>query len=136
VARLLGDQRQQQQFQITGGEDPWAASTAFTAGAFFKAVTAVAVFAMMMGGMMVSHFSFSLVVFRYNLRYILMMAQAGLTNGTHLIHRMRDREIHEIDQKKPVLNRAAKVQISANSLMSCFALYSWESVVHVLRKLP
>jgi hypothetical protein len=58
VARLLGDQRQQQQFQIAGGEDPGAAPTAFAAGAwaFLEAVAAVAVFAV--GGMMVSHFAF------------------------------------------------------------------------------
>jgi hypothetical protein len=55
VARLFGDQRQQQQFQITGGEYPWAAAAAFATGAFFEAVTAVAMFAV--GGMMVSHFS-------------------------------------------------------------------------------
>jgi hypothetical protein len=49
VARLFGDQRQQQQFQVARGEHPWAASAAFTAGAFFEAVAAVAVFAVVMG---------------------------------------------------------------------------------------
>ena len=56
MARLLGDQCQQQQFQVARGEHPGATSTAFAAGAraFFEAVTA---FAVMMMGMMVSHFS-------------------------------------------------------------------------------
>jgi hypothetical protein len=45
VARLFGDQRQQQQFQVTGGEHPWAASAAFAAGAFLSRHAAVAVFA-------------------------------------------------------------------------------------------
>jgi hypothetical protein len=53
VARLLGNQRQQQQFQVTGCEHPWAAAAAFAAGTFFEAVTAVAMLAV--GGMMVSH---------------------------------------------------------------------------------
>ncbi|MNS76956.1 hypothetical protein D3C72_1105230 [compost metagenome] len=56
MARLFGDQRQQQQFQVTGGEDPGAATTALTSGAFLEAVAAVAVFTV--GGMMVSHFCF------------------------------------------------------------------------------
>jgi hypothetical protein len=55
VARLFGDQRQQQQFQIARSEYPWAATAAFATVAFFEAVTAVAVVAV--GGMMVSHFS-------------------------------------------------------------------------------
>jgi hypothetical protein len=55
VARLFGDQRQQQQFQIARGEYPRAATAALAAVAFFEAVTAVAVVAV--GGMMVSHFS-------------------------------------------------------------------------------
>jgi hypothetical protein len=58
VARLFGDQRQQQQFQVAGGKYPRATTTAFAARAFLEAVAAVAVFAM--GGMMVSHFLRSL----------------------------------------------------------------------------
>jgi hypothetical protein len=56
MARLLGDQGQQQQFQVAGGEYPGAAPTTFAAraGAFLEAVAAVAVFTV--GGMMVSHF--------------------------------------------------------------------------------
>jgi hypothetical protein len=54
VAGLFGDQGQQQQFQVAGGEYPGAATAAFAAGAFFEAVATVAVFAV--GGMMVSHF--------------------------------------------------------------------------------
>jgi hypothetical protein len=58
VARLLGDQRQQQQFPVARGESAWAATAALAAGtrAFLEAVAAVAVFAV--GGMMVSHFCF------------------------------------------------------------------------------
>ena len=56
MARLFGDQRQQQQFQVTGGENPGAATTALAAGAFLESVAAVAVFAV--GGMMVSHLCF------------------------------------------------------------------------------
>jgi hypothetical protein len=55
VARLFGDQRQQQQFQVTGGEHPGTTAAALASGALFEAVTAVAMFAV--GGMMVSHFS-------------------------------------------------------------------------------
>jgi hypothetical protein len=56
MARLLGDQCQQQQFQVAGGEYPWAAPTTFATGAwaFLEAVAAFAVFAV--GRMMVSHF--------------------------------------------------------------------------------
>ncbi|MNY37663.1 hypothetical protein D3C86_1722400 [compost metagenome] len=56
VAWLLGDQRQQQQFQIARGEDAGAASAALAAGpgALFEAVAAVVMVAV--GGMMVSHF--------------------------------------------------------------------------------
>lgn len=54
VAGLFGDQCQQQQFQVARGKHSRAAPTAFTTGAFFEAVTAVAVLAV--GGMMVSHF--------------------------------------------------------------------------------
>ncbi|MNP83637.1 hypothetical protein D3C76_1826440 [compost metagenome] len=58
MARLFGDQRQQQQFQIARSEDPRAASAPFTAGtrAFFEAVAAFKVFTV---DMMVAHFSFS-----------------------------------------------------------------------------
>jgi len=55
VAGLLGDQRQQQQFQVAGGKNSRAATAAFATGAFLEAVAAIAVLAM--GGMMVSHFA-------------------------------------------------------------------------------
>ncbi|MNR66454.1 hypothetical protein D3C85_1899530 [compost metagenome] len=54
MTRLFGDQRQQQQFQVAGGKNPWAAATAFATGPFLEAVAAVTMFAV--GGMMVSHF--------------------------------------------------------------------------------
>ncbi|CAI8963112.1 hypothetical protein EMIT0P253_60091 [Pseudomonas sp. IT-P253] len=58
MAGLFGDQGQQQQFQVAGGEYPWPATSTFAARALFEAVTAIAVLAV--GGMMVSHCSFSL----------------------------------------------------------------------------
>jgi len=80
MAGLFGDQRQQEQFQIPGGEDPWATATAlFAGGASFEAVAAVAMFAV--GGMMVSHFLLLLVSFRYNLRYIFASLQGAPTSG-------------------------------------------------------
>ncbi|MCY1247589.1 hypothetical protein D9M72_609360 [compost metagenome] len=58
VARLFGDQRQQQQFQVAGGKYSRATPTAFAARAFLEAIATVAEFAV--GGMMVSHFLRSL----------------------------------------------------------------------------
>lgn len=58
MARLLGDQRQQQQLQVAGGEDPWATAAAFAPGAFFETVVAVAV--LTVGVVVFSHFLFLL----------------------------------------------------------------------------
>lgn len=41
MARLFGDQRRQQQFQVAGGEDPWATAAALAAWTFVEAVAAV-----------------------------------------------------------------------------------------------
>jgi len=64
VAGLFGNQRQQQQFQVTGGKDPWPASAAFATGAAFETVMAIAEFAGMvtMGRRLLSHFTFSCLI--------------------------------------------------------------------------
>ena len=45
VARLIGDQRQQHQFQVARGEYPRPTAAAFTAGTFRETIAAIAVFA-------------------------------------------------------------------------------------------
>jgi len=57
--------------------------------------------------------------------------QGGLTNGAHLIDRICGQKKPENDQENAVLNPPTKAQISAESLMFCFALYFRQSVVHV-----
>ncbi|MNM59185.1 hypothetical protein D3C81_704300 [compost metagenome] len=48
MAGLLGEHRQQQQFQITRGEDPWAAVATFAVMAALETVMAFAMVAMRM----------------------------------------------------------------------------------------
>jgi len=43
MTRLIGDQGQQQQFQVARGKHSRAASTAFPTGAFLEPIAAVAV---------------------------------------------------------------------------------------------
>jgi hypothetical protein len=45
MARLIGDQRQQHQFQVAWGKYPRPTAAAFTAGTFLETIAAVAVFA-------------------------------------------------------------------------------------------
>src|SRR5450830_480602 len=64
VAWLFGNQRQQQQLQVAGGEDPGSAAAAFATGTTFETVMAIAEFPGMvtMVGVFLSHFSFSCLV--------------------------------------------------------------------------
>jgi hypothetical protein len=43
MARLVGNQSQEQEFQVAGSKHPRSASTAFSTGTFFKTITTVAV---------------------------------------------------------------------------------------------
>lgn len=75
MGRLFGDQRQQQQFQIARGEDPRAASAAFTAGPFFKTVAVFACVTQVRRTVVGRVFIFTHVFHlwlhvRYTLRYI------------------------------------------------------------------
>ena len=63
MARLFGNQREQQQFQVAGGKYAWSAAAAFPARTFFETVAAVTVFSVGMMGVIThaSHVSFSCV---------------------------------------------------------------------------
>lgn len=68
MARLFGDQRRQEDFQIARGKDPGPPATALAAWAFLEAVAAVTGFTV---GMMVSHCHALCGCLRHNVRYIL-----------------------------------------------------------------
>ena len=61
VARLFGDQGQQQQFQIARGKYTRASSTAFTAGALLETIRVHAMLAVV-GVMMFAHVLFALCI--------------------------------------------------------------------------